>query len=299
MASDDPTSDLSSDLSLRPLVGHALLTALCPLIPVPFLDDWIRDVVRRKMVRRLLSESAVPASTEAAGSAGSPGSKVEVSDERVNILACGYDPVSPTGCFSGCLRKAFKIPVSFVFKLLFKKILRKIVFVLAIKDSVDTFSATFHEGFLLQHALSHEQVWRFYLSPQVDLQRVVELRHGIEAVRDVVDHRPVERWARKTFGASRRLLRQAAGAAFRQLRHSRRDGDLDEDAIYDQMRREEEVLEKVVDELTDEIGSEQTYLRDLRSRLDERLALDSKPVSTLEIVEPQPAEAEDSSEEPS
>ena len=132
--------------SLRSLIGHAVLTALCPLIPIPFLDDWIRDVIRRRMVRGLLVES-----------------NAHLSDGNIDILACGHNPITTTGCVSGCLRKAVKIPFNFLFKLLFKKILRKIVFVLAIKDSVDTFSATFHEGFLLKHALGHEPIRRSFL----------------------------------------------------------------------------------------------------------------------------------------
>ncbi len=283
MPSQEPNLDQPS---LRSLIGHSVLTALCPLIPIPFLDDWIRDVVRRRMVRGLSAETNTP-----------------LSDRRIDILACGYDPISASGCLSGCLVKAFKIPAQFVFKLLFKKILRKIVFVLAIKDSVDTFSATFHEGFLLRHALTHEPIRKSFLDPSLsnpetpssDSDPVIALRRSIETVRDEVDHRPVERWARKTFTVSKKLLRRVASTAFRQLRRSRRDGHLDEDQIYEEMRKEEAELSHVVDELTHEIGGEQTYLRDLQRRLNEHLGVAST-ANDAEDSKPAPAQSTETSE---
>ena len=240
---------------LHTLVGHALLTGLCPLIPIPFLDDWVRDVVRRRLIRQMVVRSDLD----------------DLDPSRIKVLACGHDPFKPSGCVAGCFYTCIKLPAGIVFNLLFKKILRKIVFVLALKDCVDTFSATFHESFLVQHALDHTGACRYYLPPQGELGLAVELRRHIEAVRDEVDHRPVERWARQAFRGSRKLLKQTARTVAKHLRALRRDGSLSDDEIYDEMRREEGGLGSIVDELTEEIGSETSYLQDLRRRLDQRL----------------------------
>lgn len=40
----------------RQVTFHSLLAGLCPIIPVPFLDDRVLAGVRRKMVRDLAAE---------------------------------------------------------------------------------------------------------------------------------------------------------------------------------------------------------------------------------------------------
>ncbi|MEM1177133.1 MAG: hypothetical protein AAGM22_02215 [Acidobacteriota bacterium] len=238
--------DDATPSGLNDIVGHGLLSGLCPLIPIPFLDDWLRDVVRRHLVRRLAvahGQSLEPAAVE--------------------ILACGYNPTTARGCVEGCLRSTVMWPFRFLFRLVFKKILRKLVFVLAIKDSVDTFSATFHEAYLIRHAFLHLPV-----DPNAPAGEWIAVRRAVESVRDEVDHRPIERLALQTIRGSRRLLgasaRRAAGL-FRK-RH-----ELDDAEAYDALRATEAPeLDAIVDELTEEIRAEEGYLKGLVQRLEAR-----------------------------
>ena len=243
------------DPGLRGLIGHAVFAGLSNFIPIPFVDDWVRDGIRRRLVRQELAVSPI-----------------ELDADRVQVLACGYEPVTASGCVSGCFARVLKVPVDFVFKLVFKKILRKVVFVLAIKDAVDTFSAVFHEGFLIRHALGQDHVCVECLGPNRSFHDAVGLRRHVEAVRDEVDHRPVERMAMRAFQSSRRLLRQSASGLNKALRKLRRKGDLSDAEVFAQVDPKNEGLDSLIDELTEEIGGEASYLEDLKRRLDRRLA---------------------------
>ncbi|MEO1370529.1 MAG: hypothetical protein AAFX50_25385 [Acidobacteriota bacterium] len=238
---------------LHEIVGHGLLSGLCPLVPIPFLDDWLRDVVRRNLVRRLAA---------AAGLALEPGA--------VEILACGYSPVTARGCVEGCLRSTVMWPFRFLFRLVFKKILRKLVFVLAIKDSADTFSATFHEAYLVRHAFSLEP-----LTDDTPAGEWIAVRRAIEDVRDEVDHRPIERIASRAIRGSWRLF---VASARRAARLFKRRHELDDAEAYDAFRAAESPeIDAIVDELTEDIESERGYLRNLEQRLEARLRRPPEP----------------------
>lgn len=273
MTRPEPPASAGSDGAgdLKPLISYSLLAGLCPLIPIPFLDDWVCDIFRRRMVQ-----------SQAAGTV------VHLDTRRVQVLAAGYSPVTPTGCVHGCFVKVVKFPMNFMVKLLIKKVLRKFIFVLAIKDCVDTFSATFHEGYLLRHALRRHEICRLCSAGVSDddhlhdeegsFEATVAVREQIEAVRDAVDHRPVERWVRKTFNGSRRLLKQSARILGRQARRRSRNGQeslederLEQDVRQKMSAQENHGFDTLVTELAQEIGSETGYLSELERRLDERL----------------------------
>ena len=240
---DGRTDEEMRQGSLREMVGHSLLAGLCPLVPIPFLDDWLRDVARRHQVRRLVSSAGLALEPRA-----------------IEILACGYHPVTAQGCVEGCLKSTVMWPVRFLFRLVFKKILRKLVIVLAIKDCVDTFSAVFHETYLVRHALTLAPV-----PPNAPAGEWIAVRRAIEEVRDEVDPRPVERLAREAFRSSRRLLTASARRAVSLFR--RRDELSDEEA-YDAFKQTESVeLEAVAEELAEEIRGQAGYLQDLERRL--------------------------------
>lgn len=244
-----PSHPLKDAIPLRDLVGKSLLSGLCPLIPIPFLDDWLRDRVKRHATRKLTRTSGL-----------------DLDPQAVDILATGHRPKNIQGCVEGCLYSTVTWPARFLFRLVVKKILRKVIFVLAIKDCVDTFSASFHEHYLLRHALTLGA-----LAGVPAQERVIAVRASIESVRDAVDHRPVERWAGKTFTASRRLLVATARQVTRVLRRGKRDSMSDDDAYQTLKNAESSEIESVIDELTEEIGGETGYLSDLEARLEQQL----------------------------
>lgn len=225
------------------------MTGLCPLIPVPLLDDWVRDLLRRRLAGDLAARRGVA-----------------LAGAEVRILACGHHPPSVQGCLRGCFALTFVKPlVKIVLKVL-TKVFRKILVFLMIKDSVDTFSETFHEAYLLRHALA--------LGSLDDLPApVLKVRRAIEAAVAETDHRPIEQLARRTFRSSWRLIRQGARRLTGLSRELRREGGQSEDELPGELdlTEEEEALGSVVDELTERLESESGYLARLEARLEERL----------------------------
>lgn len=112
-----------SPRSSRIVAAHATIAGLCPLIPVPFVDDMaIRSVVRR-MYEQLYAAHGL---TLPASGAKILGDKTSTRLRDAMVSVAMY-------------------PV--------KKIVRKIVYVLAVKDCAAVASAVFHDGWLLARVL--------------------------------------------------------------------------------------------------------------------------------------------------
>ncbi len=246
------------------------MTGLCPLIPIPLLDDWTRDLLRRRLVARL------------AASAGT-----DLSGGDAGILACGYRPPDAAGCAGGCLRALLVRPVVFLANLVFRKLMRKVLFFLTIKDAVDTFSETFHEAYLLRHALvlgvlrepilvaadrvAADRVAADRVAPDRVDPRVLELRAAVEAVVRATDTRPVTTLARSVFAGSRRLAVATAKRMTRVLRRRRGAGEVE---LTRRLEREGEAgLGALIDELTRDLERRGGYLEQLETNLERRLGL--------------------------
>lgn len=239
------------DDDLRGHVVYSLLAGACPLIPLPLLDDWILDRVRRRLVSRLGSAEGYAPPSPALG-----------------VLA-DRDPTDwrPEALARGCLRKVFVAPVVFVYKRILRKLLRKILFVLAIKDAVDEFSTTFHHGWLLRHAFAHGH-------HPTTRAATWTLRRQIDAVRDEIDPRPVESAVRSAFRHSRRVLRKAARIVAklgRLIWRRNRSGKSDDGWVDEAAQRAEVEAGGLVDELIAGLRREEGYLGGLEQRLDRHL----------------------------
>lgn len=233
----------------RRVVFYSLLTSLCPLIPLPLLDDWARDLLRRRLAGELARERGQP-----------------LADGDVKILACGHHPLTLEGCLRGCVVVIFtKVVLKIV-----KKIFRKILFFLTIKDCVVTFSGTFHEAYLVRHALD---------LGVVPANGALDVRRAIEAAVREPDHRPIERLARRTFRGSWGLLGRGARQLTRLFKGLRRSGREDDDLLREELPLDEEerVLGGLVDELTEELGQETGYLRHLEALFEKHLAAAEPP----------------------
>ncbi len=242
---------------LRRLVADSELTGLCPLIPVPLLDDFARDLLRKRLVGHLATASGTA-----------------MADGEAKILACGYQPVSTSGCARGCLRLALVRSVVFLITVIFRKITRKILFFLTIKDAVETFDKNFHEGYLLRHALSLGVLRQPALAGAAPAQvdpRLLEVRGAVEAVIRQTDTRPVTNLARSVFAGSRRLVKRTAKAMARVLRRRQGAG---EDEIRERLEQEGEAgLGGLIDELTRDLESQGGYLENLETSLEIGLGL--------------------------
>lgn len=241
---------------LRQIVAHSLLSGLCPLIPLPLLDDWARDLLRRKLVGRLT------------GSGGFP-----LAEDQVKVLANGISSTGPGGCLVGCLVR----PLIFLSQLIFRKLMRKILFFLTLRDTVNTFSDTFHEGYLVRHAIergalasvgSGQPVAPTRGGRPVDPQ-VLAVRQSIERSVRATDTRPVTSLVGSLLGGSRRSLMLTARRMARLVRRGRR---ADEQKLSEQLREEGEArLGDLIDELTADLARQDSYLRHLEADFDARL----------------------------
>ncbi len=241
---------------LRRLVADSVLTGLCPLIPVPLLDDFARDLLRKRLVARL------------AAAAGST-----IADADAKILACGYQPPDPGGCARGCLRTAVVQPIVFLANVIFRKIMRKILFFLTLRDMVDTFSQTFHQAYLTRHALTLGLLREPApaTTPRRVDPRLLDIRGAVEDVVRSTDTRPVTTLARSVFAGSRRLAARTAQRMARVLRRRQGGGEVD---LTERLEREAEAdLGGLIDELTRDLESRGGYLEQLEATFEARLGL--------------------------
>lgn len=109
----------------HPLIfTHSLLIGLTPLIPIPFLDDWVKSSFQRRMVRQITAAYAVNLTSE----------------EIETLLQEGFWD----SLIGGCVMAFFN---------LLRRIFRKILFILEFRRGIDLFSQTYYNGFLLEAAL--------------------------------------------------------------------------------------------------------------------------------------------------
>lgn len=251
--STPPTPAAPATRTIRPIwfrqvTFHSVLAGLCPIIPVPFLDDRILAAVRRKMVRELAAERGV-----------------ELDAGRTDVLAGTRG--ERRGCVGGGLWLLFSLTVR-----LFGKLFRKILILFAVKESVDTASRVFHEGYLLHLALDWAPAWQSADGrPAVDAERAEALRRTMEVTVAEVDPRPLEQALRRVFRGSRGLLRRGARvlASERDPLPGGSGGSVGPAGSAGQGLPESEerrLLGGLVDRLTAELWEQRGYLATLEER---------------------------------
>jgi hypothetical protein len=222
----------------RGLVTHAVLVGLTPLIPVPLLDDLVKNYFRRRMVRGL------------AASAGR-----SLNEKELDALAAEKD----RGCLTGCLVAALVYPV--------KAIFRKVFYFLEIKRAVDLASRTYHFGYVISYAMR----------PRKDGASALDL-YGAKAVNEAAQEacreapiKPVEVAIGSTFRKSGNVLRGAAALLAASLRRvtGRAQAERVAEAIEEIEPEEKRKLEPVVTRIQRLIGAvPEEHFRSLRTRFD-------------------------------
>jgi len=106
------------------IARQAVLVALAALIPLPFVDTWIQGRLRAQMVRELGRHHDTPLEGPSVHT---------LARIRGNLLL-------------GCLVGAVWWPI--------KKLVRKVVYVLTVKDAVDALADTFVRGEMVREALA-------------------------------------------------------------------------------------------------------------------------------------------------
>jgi hypothetical protein len=222
------------------LVTHALLTGLTPLIPVPLVDDLVKNYFRKRLVRSLAS---------AAGRA--------LGDEELDALASERGG----GCLRGCVGTVLVYPL--------KAIFRKIFYFLEWKRAVDLTSRTYHFGYLVNHALRRREG-----SPSLlDAHGARAVSEAVEAVCREAPIKPLESAVGGTFRKSKGVLRAAAALLSRSLRRQPPRPERVAEAIESVEPEEERELRPVVTRLQSSIASvPEEHFRALRENLEARLA---------------------------
>ncbi|HMB53299.1 MAG TPA: hypothetical protein VKU40_08280 [Thermoanaerobaculia bacterium] len=233
---------------LRSIGLVSLLAGLCPLIPLPFIDDWLESVVRRRAVRDLLRRRGL-----------------EPTPGDVEILA-GLERPGATGC----LKKALLWPLFKLFFYLLKKLYRKILYFLAVNDGVNTASSLFHDAWLLAVALDRGAL-DVPAGERIDRDRAREVRAAMETVVAGADRRPLERAVRRAFRGSFRALSAAARRLGRWGKSERKatgSGEAAQEQAADDLpvADEERRLSGMVDRLVDAVQLESGYLEGLEER---------------------------------
>lgn len=222
------------------LVTHALLTGLTPLIPVPLVDDLVKNYFRKRLVRSLAS---------AAGRA--------LGEEELDALASERGG----GCVRGCVGTVVVYPL--------KAIFRKIFYFLEWKRAVDLTSRTYHFGYLVNHALRR----RGGAPSLLDAHGARAVSEAVEAVCREAPIKPLESAVGGTFRKSKGVLRAAAALLSRSLRRQPPRPERVAAAIESVEPEEVRELRPVVTRLQSSIASvPEEHFRHLRASLEAHLA---------------------------
>ena len=159
----------------RMVVWDSLLGGACPLLPLPVVDDLALAGVRRRMVTRLVSRWGV-----------------ELAPHQLAHLAGGRRPWTA----SRVAAKMVLYPI--------KKLFKKVLYFLAVKEGVDTFSELFHQGYLLHAALTRGELGG---GGRASDERVTAVAAAVHGTLAAMDTRPLRRVVVGVLRNSKRLLR--------------------------------------------------------------------------------------------
>lgn len=233
--------------SQRTIATHAVLAGLTPLIPIPVVDDIAKNHFRRRMVRGLAAAHGRAFSNE-------------------DLEALASEPDSGWLGFAGT-----------VVLYPFKKVFRKIFFVLEWKRAVDLASRTYHYGYLVDYVFAERL-------DETSGRRATEISAAIDAVCREAPIKPLEAAVRATFRQSRGVLSAGAGLLERSFRRitGRREKEVAraevERAVASVEDEEERQIEGVAARLQGYVEAiPDEHFRRLRAQLVARLARQEPP----------------------
>jgi len=237
----DLTSARDADSSgLRRVLWYGTLAGLCPLIPIPFLDDVIIKRLRKRMIRGQLTRAGL-----------------EPADTQVNLFTHEASEIRLLGCLIGAVW------------VVIKKVFRKLVYVFAIKDCVDNASRVVHHGWLVQYALNSGTLGAATL--EQGNEAIKRVRDAVLHAADELDTRPFNQALGRLFRGSSALIKGAAVAVGRVLRGADRRKVESLDQALDRLgEREVGEVERVLDELVGELVGQKGYLRQLEQAFDDK-----------------------------
>jgi len=239
---NENASPSANPKTLRLHFYYSLLGGLCPLIPVPFVDEWALYRVHRRLIRKTAAENGA-----------------RLTEGQIRLLVDDFDQSG------GC---AF-LPFNIVWKLFFypfKRLYRKILFFLAVKDSVNTTSRLFHHAALIEYAILTQRI-------RAAGEEDGNLRLVNRAIKDTcerIDTRPLNQLLKRSIGGSTAMLKTAGKSFGRLIRQVKRRVKTDE-AVPDDFETNDEWMGRTLDDLSDGLGRNQGYLTELRETFEARI----------------------------
>lgn len=231
----------------RRLTFFSVLAGLCPLIPMPFVDDWAINLIHRRMVREL-GESR----------------DLDLREDEVRLLAGTGERRWP-GFVKGTamlVRRGVGKVVGKVFKTAF--------YALLLRDGVHRAVETFVEGYLLLYAAGLPQALR---PASRNPERVQAVRAAVISTMKEADVTAIHKAMGRAFQGSFSLLMEAAvklGSRLTGFRSRQKETSDPDEAVP--LQEEEEILGGFVDRLAGTLWGDEEYFKTLEQAFDERLA---------------------------
>lgn len=226
--------------TFRRLTFYSILGGLCPLIPVPFMDDWALSQVQRRMIWELARRAGVA-----------------LTPEEPKILAGAEDPG-----WRGCLGTLFWA-VREVTGAILGKLFRTVFYFLTLRRSVRRSAETLHLGYLFDHAVR--------LEPVVSRERARAIRAAVVKTLAEVDAQPIYRTLFRDFRQSLSLLLQAAALFRRFLPRRKKKKETDLAAQGEAFRQQEELLGGLTDRLAADLWGNREYFAGLEKVFERNL----------------------------
>lgn len=245
---EEPPAVMEADWPrFRRLTFFSVLAGLCPLIPMPFVDDWAIGAIRRRMVREL-GESR----------------DLELTEEEVRLLAGTGEQRWP-GLVKGtalAVRRGVTKVVGKLFKTAF--------YVLLVREGTHRAVETFVEGYLLLYAAGLPQALR---PASRNEETVRTVRAAVVATMKEADITAIHKAIGRAFQESFGLLTEAAaklGSRWKGLRSDKGAESAPEEGAP--LAEEEEILGGFVDRLAGSLWGDEEYFESLERAFDARLA---------------------------
>jgi hypothetical protein len=241
----------------RRLTFFSVLAGLFPLIPMPFVDDWAIDRIRRRMVREL-----------------GVSRDLDLTEDEVRLLAGTGESRWP-GLLKGtalAVRRGVGRVVGKVFRTAF--------YVLLLREGAHRAVETFIEGYLLLYAAGLPQALR---PASRTPERVRAVRAAVVSTMKEADVTAIHKAIGRSFQGSFGLLMEAAaklGSRLQVFRSKQAETGAAEEGVP--LQEEEEILGGFVDRLAGTLWGDQEYFDSLERAFDERLARQRQAGSALE-----------------
>ncbi|HSN88776.1 MAG TPA: hypothetical protein VL025_18575 [Thermoanaerobaculia bacterium] len=225
--------------AFRRLTFWSVLGGLCPLIPVPFMDDWALERVQRRMIQEIDREE-----------------KIGLTAEDMKILAGGEDPrwAGCVGTVAWALRE--------VTGAILGKLFRTVFYFLTVRRSVRRSAETLHLGYLVLCAA------------RLGETRARVVRAAILATLQEMNTRAIHRTLTRDFRQSLSLLLQGAALLGRLIPRRRSKAARAEEIPGgdEAFRRQDELLGGLVDRVAADLWGNRAYFAELERVFEGKLA---------------------------